>query len=122
MAVNTTGKTETREVEEAPGPVQEENLGKNLTNYDLVDKEVAQYATETAIEIDEATNKRLKRMIDKRVLLVMMVTYLMQTLDKGALSFASIMGILDDAHLGDNEVGGWFCYLVLMLMRNSTNG
>ncbi|OQD89675.1 hypothetical protein PENANT_c002G01841 [Penicillium antarcticum] len=70
----------------------------------LVDKEVAKYATDTAIHIDQATNKRLRRMIDKRVLVVMMFTYLIQTLDKGAMSFASIIGIMENAHLADNQV------------------
>jgi hypothetical protein len=64
------------------------------------------------IHIDEATNKRLRWMIHKRVLLVMVsaclylviclwfksfssqvVTYFAQTLDKGTINFASIMGI-----------------------------
>ena len=77
---------------------------KNHTDYSQVDKEIAKYATDGAIEIDEATNKRLKKMIDKRVLVVMMFTYLLQTLDKGALSFASIMGIKTDAHLVGQQV------------------
>ncbi|KAL2851525.1 major facilitator superfamily domain-containing protein [Aspergillus pseudoustus] len=81
----------------------EEGPQKNQTNHALVDQEVAKYATDSAIEVDEATSKRLKRMIDKRVLVVMMVTYLIQTLDKGALSFASIMGIIDDTNLQGNQ-------------------
>lgn len=82
-----------------------EEPGKNHTNYDLVDREVAQYAAEARIDIDADTNSRLKKMIDKRVLVVMMVTYFIQSLDKGTMSFASIMGIIDDAHLKDNQVG-----------------
>jgi hypothetical protein len=72
---------------------------KDNMNYDLVDREVAEYANTTIVEIDEATNQRLKRLIDKRVMLVMVVTYLVQTLDKGTMSYASIMGIQDDTHL-----------------------
>lgn len=108
-------KTENQEIEDAVGVgIHNEVPEKNHTNYNLVDKEVAKYATDTAIEIDEATNKRLKKMIDKRILVVMMITYLIQTIDKGALSFASIMGIMEDAHLADNQVGfrlmeGWKC-------------
>ena len=97
-----------REVDEAHS-FHDEVPQKNHTDYKLVDKEVAKYATDTAIHIDEETNKRLRRMVHKRILVVMMVTYLIQTLDKGAMSFASIMGIVEDAHLAGNQVG----YLVL---------
>lgn len=82
----------------------DEEPQKNQTDHKLVDKEVAKYATDTAIHIDEATNKRLRRNIHKRILVVMMVTYLIQTLDKGAMSFASIMGIVEDANLAGNQV------------------
>lgn len=92
-------------IEEAAA-FHDETTQKNRTNHDLVDREVAKYATDTAIEVDEATSKRLKRMIDKRVLVVMMVTYLIQTIDKGALSFASVMGIIEDTNLQGNQV----CY------------
>ncbi|KAF8756394.1 MFS general substrate transporter [Rhizoctonia solani] len=67
-----------------------------------IDSEVANFFAAQEgknIVIDEATNKRLKRMIDKRVLLVMVVTYFLQTLDKGTINFASIMGIQQDTHL-----------------------
>jgi len=98
-----THKNDNEEVEEARS-FHDEGPQKNQTDYKLVDKEVAKYATDTAIHIDEATNTRLRRMIDKRILVVMMVTYLIQTLDKGAMSFASIMGIMKDANLGHNQV------------------
>lgn len=95
-------------IEEAAA-FHDETTQKNRTNHDLVDREVAKYATDNAIEVDEATSKRLKRMIDKRVLVVMMVTYLIQTIDKGALSFASVMGIIEDTNLQGNQV----CYTSL---------
>jgi hypothetical protein len=96
-------KNDNQEVEEARS-FHDEGPQKNHTDYKLVDSEIAKYATDIAIHIDEATNKRLRRMIDKRILVVMMFTYLIQTLDKGAMSFASIMGIMEDAHLADNQV------------------
>ncbi|KAJ5984568.1 hypothetical protein N7481_006667 [Penicillium waksmanii] len=97
-------KIDNQEIENAAGVgIHDEAPDKNLTNYNLVDREVAKYATDGAIEIDEATNKRLKKMIDKRILVVMMITYLIQTIDKGALAFASIMGIKEDAHLQGNQ-------------------
>jgi hypothetical protein len=69
-----------------------------------IDKEVAKYASDKAIEIDEATDKRLKRLIDKRVLTIMVFTYFLQALDKGTMSFASIMGIKEDTKLKGQEV------------------
>ncbi|KAJ5169212.1 uncharacterized protein N7482_004806 [Penicillium canariense] len=98
-----TEKTENHQIEDAAA-FHDDMPEKNHTNYALVDQEVAKYATNTAIEIDEATNKRLKHMIDKRILVVMMVTYFLQCLDKGTLSFASIMHLQEDTHLADNEV------------------
>lgn len=93
------------DVNEAPEVVEDAGETKQQTNYALVDREVAQYASEGIVDIDEATNKRLKRMIDKRVLAVMVFTYFMQSLDKGTMSFASIMGIIDDSNLKGQEVG-----------------
>lgn len=58
-------------------------LEKDHTDYGRVDKEVAKYASETVVEISEAENKRLRRLIDKRVLSIMIFTYFLQALDKG---------------------------------------
>lgn len=95
----------TDEINEATAPaVDQMELIKDHMNYELVDKEVAQYANEVIVEIDDETNKRLKKLIDKRVMAVMIVTYLIQTLDKGTLSYASIMGIQTDLHLHGQQV------------------
>ncbi|EIM88123.1 MFS general substrate transporter [Stereum hirsutum FP-91666 SS1] len=71
-----------------------------------IDAEIAEFFNETAagvtkpiVVIDDATNRRLRWMIHKRVLVVMVVTYFAQTLDKGTLNFASIMGIQQDTKL-----------------------
>ena len=71
---------------------------------DVVDNEVGEYAATGRVEIEEATNKRLKRLIDRRILAVMVCVYLVQALDKGTLSFTSIMGLLTDTHLHGTEV------------------
>jgi hypothetical protein len=68
-----------------------------------VDKEIQAYAAHSQVEIDEATNNRLKRLIDRRVLVVMICTYFLQALDKGTMSFSAIMGIKDDANLNDGQ-------------------
>ncbi|KAI0125335.1 major facilitator superfamily domain-containing protein [Xylariales sp. AK1849] len=69
------------------------------TNYDKVDKELAKYAGDTVIEVSEAESTRLRRMIDRRVLVVMITTYFLQAIDKGTLSFSSIMGLTTDTGL-----------------------
>jgi hypothetical protein len=65
-------------------------------NYDRIDDELAKYAGTVAVEISEEENKRLKRLIDRRVLPIMVFTYFLQALDKGTMSFASIMGLRND--------------------------
>lgn len=62
------------------------DTGDEKQNYSRIDAEVAQYTSTTKIVVDEATNKRLKRQIDKRVLSIMIFTYFLQALDKGLLA------------------------------------
>lgn len=71
---------------------------------DRVDDQVQKYAGQGRVEIDDATSRRLKRLIDRRVLTIMVFTYLVQALDKGTLSFTSIMGLLEDTHLHGTQV------------------
>ncbi|KAG8737656.1 hypothetical protein FRC10_007961 [Ceratobasidium sp. 414] len=68
-----------------------------------IDQEIAQFAAQHAVEIDEQTNSRLLRMINRRVLLVMLVSYFVQSLDKSTMSFAAIMNIQKDANLHGQE-------------------
>jgi len=76
-------------------------------NYDRIDNELAKYANAVAVEITPEENKRLKSLIDRRVLPIMVFTYFLQALDKGTMSFASIMGIRDDIPVlkDNNKVG-----------------
>lgn len=76
-----------------------------------VDSEVAKYASDHAIDISPAENSRLKKLVDRRVLSVMMFTYFLQALDKGTMSFAGIMGIQEDTHLKGQDVS--FCCSLL---------
>jgi hypothetical protein len=57
----------------------------------------------SGVVVSEADDKRLKKMIDRRVLVIMILTYFLQALDKGTMSFSSIMGIKTDAHLEDGQ-------------------
>lgn len=73
-------------------------------DYDRVDKEVAAYTNDTAIHISEEESLRLRKKVDKRVLFVMIVTYFLQAIDKGTLSFSAIMGIREDTRLHGQQV------------------
>ncbi|KAG6890890.1 hypothetical protein C0995_000847 [Termitomyces sp. Mi166 len=93
-----------------------------------IDAEVAEFfaqtspVTETAV-IDDATNVRLRWMIHKRVLVVMVMTYFAQTLDKGTINFASIMGIREDAHLVGQQYA-WLTtcvYIAILIWEFPTN-
>lgn len=84
--------------------VEEALVSDHVAKHALdADDETARYAGE-AIEIDEATNKRLFWQINRRILGVMLITYFCQSLDKGTLGFSSIMGIKKDAHLFGQQV------------------
>lgn len=98
--------------ENQPQTIHDEEIGhsnsidmpKQHMDYGRVDREVAEYAGAGAIVIDKETDKRLKRMIDKRVLTIMVATYFLQALDKGTLSFTSIMGLQEDTGLHGQQV------------------
>jgi hypothetical protein len=81
-----------------------EDPAKPVSYHARIDPEVAKYATGDGVQVSEAENKRLKRMIDKRVLTVMVFTYFLQALDKGTLSFAAIMNLREDLHLVGQQV------------------
>ncbi|OOQ88733.1 putative 2-ketogluconate transporter [Penicillium brasilianum] len=103
-------------------PTDMEDL-KSTQVGDRVDHEVQKYAGMGRVDVDEPTSRRLKRLIDRRVLTIMVFTYLVQALDKGTLSFTSIMGILDDAHLHGNEYA-WLStcvYLSILVVEYPTN-
>lgn len=81
-----------------------DELNKDHMNYGRVDQEIAKYATATGVEIAPEKNSRLKKLIDRRVLGIMVFTYFLQALDKGTLSFSSIMGLPTDLHLHGAQV------------------
>ncbi|KAG2420366.1 hypothetical protein HFD88_005167 [Aspergillus terreus] len=102
---------------------QTDDLKKDDMDYSRVDKEVQEYANRAQIDIDEATNKRLRRMIDRRVLAVMICTYFLQALDKGTMSFASVMGIIEDTGMHGQEYN-WLTtciYIAVLCVEYPTN-
>ncbi|RSH95478.1 hypothetical protein EHS25_000570 [Saitozyma podzolica] len=63
-----------------------------------IDAETAKYL-DSSVVIDEETNRQIKRMLDRRILPFLVITYFFQTFDKGTLAFSSVMGIQTDTHL-----------------------
>ncbi|OQD89607.1 hypothetical protein PENANT_c002G06917 [Penicillium antarcticum] len=101
-----------------------EDLKKNNMDTSRVDKEVQAYAADVAVEIDAETEKRLKRLIDRRVLVIMICTYFLQALDKGTMSFSAIMGIKTDAGLEDGQKYSWLTtciYIAVLTVEYPTN-
>lgn len=77
-----------------------------------VDAEVLEY-TDQSVTISPEENKRLLRIIDRRILPVIMVTYFLQSLDKGLVSLASIMGIQKRWHLHGQQYS-WLTTIVYL--------
>jgi len=103
--------------------VEMEDVKGDHMDYNRVDKEVAKYVSDVAIEISPEENSRLKKLIDRRVLPIMIFTYFLQALDKGTLSFASIMGIRDDTHLVGQQFS-WLTtciYIAILIVEYPTN-
>ncbi|CAG5179061.1 uncharacterized protein ALTATR162_LOCUS9013 [Alternaria atra] len=94
-------------------------------DYNRIDAEVAKYAGASEVFVSEEENKRLKKMIDRRVLPIMVVTYFLQSLDKGTMSATSIMGIRNDIPvLLSKETFGWLTtciYLAVLVVEYPTN-
>ncbi|KAI0015089.1 MFS general substrate transporter [Xylariomycetidae sp. FL0641] len=76
--------------------IEDADPKKDHSDYGKVDKEIAKYMSEGRIVISPEENTRLRKLIDRRVLVVMIITYFLQAIDKGTLSFSSIMGLPED--------------------------
>ncbi|KAI5867386.1 MFS general substrate transporter [Durotheca rogersii] len=100
------------EVERAQSVPDELEKGDHA-NYAKVDEEVAKYTSAARIQISPEENIRLRKLIDKRILVVMIATYFLQAIDKGTMSFASIMGLPKDTGLVNSrgEVSQDFSWL-----------
>ncbi|SJX62054.1 related to allantoate permease [Sporisorium reilianum f. sp. reilianum] len=79
------------------------------------DEEVLKY-TDASVTITPEENKGLLRLVDKRVLTIMLGTYFCQSLDKQILSFAAIMGIRTDLKLKGQEYSWLFTSLYLAIL------
>ncbi|KAE9984708.1 hypothetical protein EG327_004919 [Venturia inaequalis] len=112
---------DTTNIERVMSP--DEDMQKDHTNYDRVDAEVAKYAGQHGVDISEEEDKRLKKLINKRVLAIMVFTYFLQALDKGTMSFASIMNIRVDLNLVGQRYS-WLTtciYIAVLIVEYPTN-
>ena len=92
-----------------PSPVNLEEkrtsvaAAKILKHSHDADEAMKAFESGEVIELDEATNKRLLKIIDRNLIPLMCVVYGLNYLDKTTLSYASVMGIQKDIHLvGDD--------------------
>jgi MFS transporter, ACS family, allantoate permease len=76
---------------------------KILDHSQDADEAMKAFASGETIEIDEATNKRLLRIIDWHLMPLLCVIYGLNYLDKTTLSYASIMGIKTDINLKGDD-------------------
>lgn len=105
------------QVENALETVLSNDVEKDHTDYGRVDKELAKYISGARITITPEKNDELRRKIDRRVLAVMIATYFLQAIDKGTMSFASIMGIRDDTYLSKQDVSNSL-FTTIMISRS----
>jgi len=76
----TTGHLDDKDVNEVERVLSVGDAKGEHVNYERIDREVAQYVSETEIYISEEENKRLKKLIDRRVLPIMVFTYFLQVM------------------------------------------
>ncbi|KAF8861431.1 hypothetical protein BDZ45DRAFT_740201 [Acephala macrosclerotiorum] len=71
------------------------------------------------IIVSEADNGRILRRIDLMVLPIMLGVYFLQQLDKSTLSYASVFGLVKDAHLGGQDYSwlGSIVYVAQLVMQ-----
>jgi sugar phosphate permease len=96
----------------------------NVTPVDLTRKDKAAQLLKEAgashpIVVSPADNKRILRKIDLTILPILLTVYCLQYLDKSTLSYASVFGLLDDAHLGGEDYSwlGSIVYLAQLIMQ-----
>lgn len=61
-------------------------------NYEL-------YKASQNLETDPAEVKRVLRKVDYRIIPILVITYMLQYLDKNSINFASVYGLKDGTHL-----------------------
>lgn len=80
--------------------------------------ELLRQANETVIVTPEE-NARIVRKIDLTILPILLTVYFLQGLDKATLSYASVFGLVDDAHLGGQDYSwlGSIVYVAQLVLQ-----
>jgi hypothetical protein len=65
-----------------------------------------------SVVVTPAENKRILRKIDLAILPILLVVYCLQSLDKTSLAYASVFGLIDNAHLGEGDEYSWLAAIV----------
>ena len=84
-----------------------------------VDKAAELLATEGRIYVSADDNKRVLRKIDLVILPLLLIIYCLQSLDKTALSYASVFGLIKDTNLHGEEYSwlGSIVYVAQLVMQ-----
>jgi MFS family permease len=99
-----------------------ENVAPSSSNPPLAGKDkAAQYLNQNGrrIKVTPEDNARILRKIDLTILPILLVVYCLQSLDKTSLSYASVFGLIDDAHLHGQQYSwlGSIVYLAQLVMQ-----
>lgn len=80
--------------------------------------EFLQHTNERAT-VTPAENRRILRKIDLMILPIMLGVYFLQALDKATLSYASVFGLVADAHLGGQDYSwlGSIVYIAQLVLQ-----
>lgn len=78
-------------------------------NYEL-------YKASRDIKTDPAEVKRVLRKVDFRIVPILVITYMLQYLDKNSINFASVYGLKDGTHLEGQDYA-WLGKLLLSSPR-----
>ncbi|EPS95177.1 hypothetical protein FOMPIDRAFT_1025921 [Fomitopsis schrenkii] len=85
----------------------DESIEKRSVDHEVVDSYDADVAAQLVAGkdgvVDPAEAKRVRQKVDWRLLPLMCILYLMQFADKTTLGQSAVLGILEDAHLGQNQ-------------------
>jgi hypothetical protein len=97
--------------------VEDHSKSVNLAGKDRA-AEFLSNASERVV-VSEADNKRILRKIDLMVLPIMLGAYFLQQLDKSALSYSSVFGLVKDAHLVGEDYSwlGSIVYVAQLVMQ-----
>lgn len=102
---------------ESVKPHKDGETGDDLAGKDRA-AQLLQQAGQSIIVTPEE-NKRILRKIDLTILPIMLAVYFLQGLDKATLSYASVFGLVKDAHLGGQDYSwlGSIVYVAQLVLQ-----